>query len=142
MVMLSERSLFESDSSHSPTTESSFPARPHEMRGIATMADALASAQRALDLSAREAQRRLAASVARPREASDEPIDALLERARHTVHKAADAIETARRRVQADLASAADALLVEALILAAARHLGDEACVEPVAPREADGREV
>jgi hypothetical protein len=116
-------------------------ARAHQTHAMKTLATQLSDAQDALDRSAREAQRRLAASVERSLERCGDPIGPLFQRAHRAIHTAVSAIETARRRMQADLASAADALLVEALVLAAVRHVEGTTRFELPVREETNGEE-
>jgi hypothetical protein len=117
--------------------------RPRTDLVMKTMATQLSDAQDALDRSARDAQRRLAASVERSLERCGDPVGPLFERAHRAIDTAVSAIETARRRMQTDLASAADALLVEALVLAALRHVeGTTRCELPVRQETNDEEQV
>ncbi len=89
------------------------------------MVEQIASIQRALDVFAREAQRQLSVSSEGALERAGEPIGPLFRRAHRAIHEAAGAIEAACGHLRMDLASVADAVLVEALVLTAVHDAED-----------------
>jgi hypothetical protein len=111
---------------HPSTLPGARTARDHEARAMKGMADEIANVQRALELFAREAQRRFSASVERALEREGEPIGPVFQRAHRAIHAAASAVEAACGHLRMDLATAADALIVEALVLTAVHDAEDK----------------
>ena len=114
------------------------PVRGREQTAMKGLAAEIANVQRALDLFASEAQRRLLATVEGELESAGEPIGPLFHRAHEAVHRAAGAIDRSSARLGADLAGAAEAVAIETRALAVLHDGEDETYKALVVRKDTD----